>query len=215
MDIVLLLSSISKIGFVAFIGTSVFLGYEIYLFHKENVKKSKPVLPQFSDSFATTPVGESVVIKEKKKVSLTRADNRLLIFLIILFVLFGLITVVGLFGIGKRKGEADNKLNAPIVVISSKGIHVYDENFNLLSDVKVGALSPGTPLVIGVETIPEADIDRARIRINKEVWDIENITVDFDKAKNVYFRKYLLATGESKLKIEGQLHSKIDGWLGD
>ncbi len=55
----------------------------------------------------------------------------------------------------------------------------------------------------------------ARIKINQGEWDDQSITTNFNKEKNVFYRKYQLATNEAFLKIEAQLHSTVDGWLGD
>ena len=68
---------------------------------------------------------------------------------------------------------------------------------------------------VGIQTIDEADIDRARIKINEKDWNVAHITSQFNKDKKVYYREYTIASGESKLKIDAQLHSETDGWLGD
>lgn len=211
MDFLVLLSSISKISLLAFIGISFFLGYEIYLFRKEQQKKTKPNLPEFSN-VAATPLAQTVVIKEKKKMSLTKADNRLLIFLIILFVLFGLITVVGLIDFRSKNSTEKPVLQERSAIVPSKGIRLYDQEFRPLSDSSVSA---SMTVLIGVETIKEADIDRARIRINKSVWDSGDITTNFNKENSIYYQSFLIASGESRLKIEAQLHSAKDGWLGE
>lgn len=211
MDFLVLLSSVSKISLLAFIGISFFLGYEIYLFRKEQQKKSKPNLPEFSN-VAATPLAQTVIIKEKKKMSLTKADNRLLIFLIILFVIFGLITGIGLVDFRSKNSAEKPVVQERSTIMPSKGIRLYDEQFRPINDSSVSA---NMTVIIGVETIKETDIDRARVRVNKSFWDSGDITTNFNKEKAVYYQSFFVASGESRLKIEAQLHSAKDGWLGE
>ena len=73
----------------------------------------------------------------------------------------------------------------------------------------------GKKIIIGIQTIVEADIDRARIKINTKDWQISDITTLFNPQLKVYYREYIVATGTAQLKIDAQLHSASDGWLGE
>jgi len=74
---------------------------------------------------------------------------------------------------------------------------------------------PGKKVYVGIENINDPNIDMARIKINQGEWDKDSITTNFNQEKNIFFREYFLSTNEAFLKIEAQLHSKIDGWLGN
>jgi hypothetical protein len=39
--------------------------------------------------------------------------------------------------------------------------------------------------------------------------------MQYNAEKKMYYKEYVVATGESRLKIDAQLHSATDGWLGD
>ena len=109
--------------------------------------------------------------------------------------------------------------NAPKIVIqeiSSLGLKVFTNSWVEVNEGDTGrTLKPGAKLYLGIQTIEEADIDRARIKVNEKDWNVAHITSQFNKEKKVYYREYTIASGESKLKIDAQLHSVADGWLGD
>ena len=106
----------------------------------------------------------------------------------------------------------------PIVQeVSSAGLKVFDKNWTeIKNDGKVQAqIKPGEVVYIGIQTIEEADIDRARIKVNEANWEIKDITTTLNPKLKVYYKEYPVATGTAQLKIDAQLHSASDGWLGD
>lgn len=215
MDLITVIISLNKVSILAFIGTLVFLGYEVWLIRKESQKKEKPLIPQFEENISVQGYAAKTYIQHESKLS---SQNKILVFiLIIATVLFGIISIVGLVGVSEnKKTNTSTSLQKQAVDFSiSRGIKIYDEQFNLLSEGDQGKIKLGTSIIIGVETIKESDIDRARIRVNKNIWASENLTSQFDTKNNMYYIRYTVASGESRLKIEAQLHSKTDGWLGE
>ncbi|PIS16075.1 hypothetical protein COT62_00345, partial [Candidatus Roizmanbacteria bacterium CG09_land_8_20_14_0_10_41_9] len=84
-----------------------------------------------------------------------------------------------------------------------------------LTDLEVSKLKGGDRILIGIETIKNVDVDRARIRVNETEWKLNHITLNFDSQKSIYYKEYSISSGAASLKIEAQLHSLKDGWLGD
>lgn len=217
------LLSVNKISLVAFLGVFGFLVYEISLLRNERLKKQKPVLPQFN---ATSVVNTAVVqqqaaavVELPKKIDPIKQTK-------ISPLLIAILILTGLFFIGftfymvfsntpSKKAES----NAPKIVIqevSSPGLKVFTNAWIEINENETGKmLKPGMKVYVGIQTIDEADIDRARIKINEKDWNVAHITSQFNKDKKVYYREYTVASGESKLKIDAQLHSETDGWLGD
>ena len=130
-----------------------------------------------------------------------------------LLIVVGIMVVTYNTNLKKQEGET---AQVPIIrEISSAGLKVYDENWNEIEKKKKDKAKPGEKLYIGIQTIVEADIDRARIRVNERDWQIAHITTLFNPQLEVYYKEYIVATGTAQLKIEAQLHSASDGWLGD
>lgn len=217
------LLSVNKISLVAFLGVLGFLVYEILLLRNERLKKQKPVLPQFNaTSIVNTAVMQqqaAAVVELPKKIDQVKQTkiSPLLIAILILTALF----FVGftLYMVFSNTSSKKTENNAPKIVIqevSSPGLRVFTNSWVEVNENDSGqTLKPGVKLYIGIQTIDEADIDRARIKINEKEWNVAHITSQFNKDKKVYYREYTIASGESKLKIDAQLHSETDGWLGD
>lgn len=217
------LLSVNKISLVAFLGVLGFLVYEIVLLRNERLKKQKPVLPQFNaTSIVNTAVMQqqaAAVVELPKKVDQVK-QTKISPLLIAILILTGLFFIgFTLYMVFSNTSSKKVENNAPKIVIqevSSQGLKVFSNSW-----VEVGESDPdrtlkhGAKLYIGIQTIDEADIDRARIKINEKDWNVAHITSQFNKDKKVYYREYTVASGESKLKIDAQLHSETDGWLGD
>jgi len=213
------LVSINKISLIIFVITFAILIYEYRLLKKEGKKGKTPKIPQFSDTYASSFQKDAkVMIFEEKEVKFTRHSPKLFFFLVIITLFFALLTLIGFFSKSEEVSFSPKLTPTPIIeekVVASEGIEIFDENFNLLKEEKLVALQPGQKIIIGIKTIPQADIDKARIRVNKDFWEIEDETNKFNQKNQVFYIEYQLATDESKLKIEAQLHSLKEGWLGE
>jgi len=214
--------SVNKISLFAFLGVFGFLVYEVCLLRREHLKKQKPVLPQFNTSTVvdkTVIQQQAVSLSPPKKADIekhTKSPIFLIILLICMIIFFLGFTIYTVF-IGKTvKGTPEITPKVIIQEISSPGLKVFDSNWVEINEKDTKEqLNPGERIYIGISTIEEADIDRARIRVNEKSWNISHITDKLNKEKKLYYKEYIIATGESKLTIDAQLHSKIDGWLGD
>lgn len=219
MDIADFLVSLNKISLIALLVIVGFLSYQIYLFKKETEsKKKKLVIPDFKASSGATPFQQSMqTVAQKEKKAYIRSSKNPIIIGVILFFVFGMIFI---FSMARSKSESqtsgqDLTITPVINFVASKGIKIYNQNWEEISDDLLRKMKPGQHIFIGVETIKGADIDMARIRVNKNVWNQNDIAIDFNKKLNVLFKEHIVSTGESFLKVEAQLHSKTDGWLGD
>lgn len=214
--------SVNKISLIAFLGVLGFLVYEISLLRKEQLKKQKPSIPQFN----TNAVVDKTVVQQqaaavaavpkkpevKQHVKTSPVLIAVLLVMIVLFLGFSAYTVIN------RSKEPVSATPTPTIFIqeiSSAGLKVFDESWNEVLESNIHTLKGGVKVYVGIQSIAEADIDRARIKINEKEWNIAHITNKFNGQKNVYYREYTIATGESQLKIDAQLHSETDGWLGD
>ncbi len=214
MDIVFFLSSFNKISLIAFFVTLGFIFYEINQIKKETVKKSQPVIPDFKENFSPKTNTPKVIVVEENKRFIKPSKTPLIIGFFLL-IIFGLISVLG-FALPEKMKSSQKAQQQPIVsFVTSKGIKIFDLNWNELTDEELVKLKGGQRIIIGVDTIKDLDIDRARIKVNDNEWQVDHITLDFKADKNVYYKEYEIGSDESSLKIEAQLHSKTDGWLGE
>lgn len=211
--------SVNKIALFAFFVVFGFLMFELKKMIDEKKKIEKPIIPQFNDvvksvqkaEMGSTPLPPPLLRQNK-------SEGRNFIFMITLGVA-ALLGVVGIMIITYNTNLKKQKIDmtpVPIIrEISSAGLKVYDTNWNEIENKKTDKAKPGEKLYIGIQTIVEADIDRARIKVNERDWQIAHITTLFNPQLKVYYKEYVVATGTAQLKIEAQLHSASDGWLGD
>ncbi|MCL4374403.1 hypothetical protein M1523_00925 [Patescibacteria group bacterium] len=216
-EVIGFLASINKISIVAFIITMGFLVYEFRLIRREKISQTKPSIPRFD---AGHPGGEgrfqsATVVDRSKKVDINFQSQRWLFSILFLMaIFFAGVTVIGFVA----RTDSGNT-NPPVTVVyhevASGGVKIYTPDWKEIGKDQLNAVQPGSEIIIGVESIPDADIDRARIRVNSSQWSADNITVKYDKGRNIYYRSYQLASNTAQLTIEAQLHSVKDGWLGD
>lgn len=214
-QLIAILTSVNKISLIAFFITLSFLLYELYLFRKEGKRSSRPNIPQFNESLVGGPVRTKVIKTEDTAKS--RPSNKLGLLLALAGVIFfGIVSLFGLITIKKSAAQQTVSPTSGTTFLSSTGIKVYDSSWQeVKTEVDLGRLKSGDKIFIGVETINGLDIDRARIRVNSSLWQVEDIVLQFNKDYKVFYREHLLPEGALSLKIEAQLHSAKDGWLGD
>jgi len=215
-----ILFSINKISLLAFIITLGFLVYEFKLLKKEKKSNSKPQIPKFNSNYLTpnwfqnTPIQKESSLNKKN----TFFSNKFIIVLLILMLLFfaGYTTISFINQKNKEKlNRATNNNQIQITTLASQGIKIYTDNNEEIKQSQIDQYPVGTILKIGVESIKEADIDKARIRVNELKWLADHETKNYDVIRNYYYINYKIATIPAQLKIEAQLHSIKDGWLGD
>lgn len=215
MNVINFISYINFFAIFLFIVVSFFLGYQLYLL-KKDFKKEKKItkLPDFKENVnqhITTDYQNVTLNKEEKKVY---KKNRIFNIIITLFFLI-LIGFFLLFNFTtKKNGEKKTISPSQIKYIASSGIKIYNENWEEVRD-DFGELKPGIKVYIGIEKLDLEDIDKARIRVNKNVWEADDVTDLFNSEKKIFYKEYYIASNEGILRIEAQLHSKIDGWLGE
>lgn len=218
-----LLLSLNKISLLAFIITFCFLVYEFRLLKKEKKSISKPQIPKFNSDKLTTDQFQNINIQNGNHSSKTKSSfgNRFIIILLILMLIFfAAYAVISM--LKKNNSNGINNINNPvnnvqtnINVIVSQGIKIYNDKEEEIKQSQIDQYPVGTNIKIGVESVKEADIDKARIRINELTWLPTHETKEYDRKYNLYYINYQIATIPAQLKIEAQLHSLKDGWLGD
>jgi len=207
MTLINILSSVNRISILAFFAIFAFLIYEIILFRKQ-----RPKIPKFDGkSLPSLDQSQNIVVEEKK--TDLKPNMKPLVISFLLMVIFGVVFLLTYSNINKAKIENNNN---PFNFVTSKGIKIYDQSWQeLKNNLEANKLKAGDRIFIGLETINEADIDRARIRVNEDQWQTEQITTNFNKEKQLFYKEFFIGSGESRLKIEAQLHSINDGWLGE
>ena len=220
MDYVSLLQSVNKVAIIAFFIILVFIGVEVSWIMKGKKKNEKIEIPDFSNRFGQK-VKVATIKQDIPQKNTTRSTPRKFIILTLLCALIGLVTLFILYinPLEQLTNKKPSKVIQPVItpiieVVESEGIYLYTKNWKKLQD-KTVTLDSLDSIFIGVHTIDGVPIDRARIRVNKNTWNISDETVLFDSTYGVYYKEYSIATNESQLKIDAQLHSKEDGWLSE
>jgi len=214
------ITSINKIALLAFMAVFGFLVFEVRKMFDDKKKNEKPVVPRFDDTIIVPPQN-SVVNNTPLKplIPVKKAEKGITVFLMIgigIIALIGFAVLLVISTITNLKKQKVAATSVPIVrEITSAGLKMFNKNWLDISEKKDSKALPGDKLYIGIQTIEEADIDRARIKINSSTWQISDITTLFNPVLKVYYREYTVATGTAQLTIDAQLHSASDGWLGD
>ena len=220
-EVINFFSSVNKISLVSFFITLILLGYQIYLFKKEiKKKKNKINLPDFKDNFDFEKEKKQIFLIEKKDEKKISSFSFFFGNTFIVFILFLISFFIFIFTMTKNKTPNELPVNSSLTneekkIILTGKIKIYNEKWQELNDEELKNLKPGEKIFIGIEKVGFSDIDMARIKVNQGAWDEESITQNFNQEKNVFYKEYQVATADSFLKIEAQLHSKKEGWLGE
>ncbi len=216
MNFIGLLLSLNKISLIAFLITFGFVGYQIYLLIKESKKNKKAVtVPDFKATpLMNTKQKNSIITR--KTLSYKHVSFIPIIIGMVLLIVFAIIFLIGILRSNAQTNQNHVVVPTPIITyVASKGIKIYSQDWKELSDNDLSSLKPAESVYLGIETIPNTDIDSARIRVNNTAWSQNDITLNFNKQYGVYYRSYTIATGPASLRVDAELHSRSDGWLGD
>ncbi|MGB9707214.1 MAG: hypothetical protein ACPL1D_00460 [Microgenomates group bacterium] len=219
MEFLSFLSYLNTFAFLLFIVISFFLGYQIYLLKKETrLEKKLAKMPDFKEeniSQLTAKIDNQPIIK-KEEIKVYKKNKIFAIMIASLFlILIGSFLVFDFLNKTKKENKNEIILTPKIEYLASSGIKIYNENWEEITDENIAGLKEGEKIYIGLVTIEKADIDKARIKVNRDIWLPTDITEKFLPDKKIFYKEYIIATGSTTLKIDGQLHSKIDGWLGE
>lgn len=215
MDILQFILSVNKISLLAFLATLGFLSYEFYLLKKEKNKKNKPTVPKFDPASNVQNLDKKIVVVKTPQETHTKKNSNGLLIIILLFSIIILGGILG-YGISGTSGLSAKKSQSKIIIqeMESKGIKIYSNQWVELKNKDIADLKQDDIIIISVVSIPGAGIDQARIKINEQAWQTNHITTNFNKSYNVFYKEYTVSSQEAKLKIDAQLHSSKDGWLG-
>lgn len=215
MDILFILTSVNKIALIAFIITLFFIIFEVYQFTTQGKKKSKLTIPDFDTHKKYRPIitAKPAVKKVEKKMYHVTLHNK------VIFICIGIVIIIVTMHLGsifinsKKPTQQVVKPNEQLQVTSSPGIRIYDDKWQEISMDDLQRVVSGSKIFIGIETVQGMFIDKARIRINKNVWQKSDETNLFKSADRIFYREYQIATSESQLRIEAQVHTPSSGWL--
>lgn len=215
VDLLSLIISVNKVSILAFVVILGFLIYEIYQMRGEKKYASKLDVPQFNPNAAVQTLGGSNTIVQQTGTKKTVSHKLLIMLLTIMSLFFGGLSLWGVINSSQVTTSSNSQAQIIIQEVRSPGVKIYNKEWKELTQTEVSQLKPGDAVIIGVVTIPEADIDKARIRVNTGIWDTNHIATQFNNSYNLFYREYMIGSEEGRLKIEAQLHSQKDGWLGE
>lgn len=215
MDAFGLLGYVNKFSLLAFILTLGVLVYQIYLLKKDSKTDTKtPVIPDFNENLSVPSLNYSP-LNSKVETEKNKGLNLNLIILIVITVGVVLFLFFSIFMKANNNTDIQEK-KAPLVKLTaSKGIKIYDSNWVELDEAKISRLAGGDAIIGAIDKTSDTSIDKARIRMNKSAWVTADEDLEYDKARNVFYRNFVVATDAAFLKIEAQLHHSSDGWLGE
>lgn len=216
MEIVLsVLQSVNILAIVAFLLTTIFLCYEIYLLVRQKKQSDKPVIPDFKSEVT---YGRPKAIKidndslNKKNILLT-PNEKIIYVLIIIMVIFIVAGIMAIFSKIEEEEKILMEKRKKVSIVKSDGIIIYNKEWQELKDTDLKKLRPGDIIKVAIKTIESTDIDKARIRVNKNSWDKDESQIIFDKNRNLFYKEYKVSSSDAKLSVEAQFHSIKDGWL--
>lgn len=220
MDLFSLLSYLNKISLIAFFLTACALFYQFYLLKKENTKKEIPIIPDF---YVRTAIPQpKKIIPYYTPLPRRLFKKRNFVFnwqrfiLIILFLITALTFLLIYIIMEKRPRPAPTNKSGNIVKeVVSQGIRIYDKEWNELTESEIKLLKSGDSIIVGLSSVDDDTIDKARIRINSDDWQESDSLLNFDSKNKVFYRYFTINDSQRGLKIEAQFHSSKYGWLTD
>lgn len=204
------LNSVNKLALFLFILVLGFVIYEFVMYLKENQKFEKPTVPQFnpnntaSNTFTTvsSPVRKSQTLSLHKK-------NRLLPLLISVFILI-LLGGLALFYVPSTS-NTPTRLTDEKPTILDEGIDIYTPDWQRISTSQLSEYK-NKVVFITLKNNGGPNVDKARIKVNTMDWANNQETLLFNKALNLYYIQYVIASNSARLAIQGQLHDSQNGW---
>lgn len=216
MEIVLsVLQSANIIAIGAFLLTTFFLSYEIYLLVRQKKQSNKPIIPDFKTG---VNYGHPKAIKldidslNKKNILLT-PNEKVIYVLVIIMIIFIVAAILAIFSKIEEEEKAMMEKRKKVSIVKSDGIIIYNEEWKELKEADLKKLQPGDLIKVAIKTINNTDIDKARIKVNKKSWDKDESQIIFDKSRNLFYKEYKVSSSDAKLSVEAQFHSIKDGWL--
>ncbi len=210
MDLLAFLSSINIIAFIAFLVILGFLIYEIFLLKKENKGEKKPVIPQFQQNLqVSVPINQPINGNEVVNISSSKRTNLIIIFLVILLLIFGAVTLVGFFAGSMQKKVAQipvvptvrpTATNIPtptVTVVPTETIAVSESPTPSVSltltpsptEIPLGSTSP-TPTEIAAQ-VTSPSPTQAAVTALPETGNFNNLLVLFSVGSILIFFSFL------------------------
>lgn len=227
MDYSTIIQNLNKIAVGAFVAVLGLIIFETWMMLKSKKKKNTVVdIPDFNlnSTTATKAVASVVqpapVVQTPPIVPVGKSKPHLAFIVFLIVVLSGLLMVSGYYFYSNSSNTTNeseittsNTTQAQQTkLVESSGIMLFNNKWERIHAENVQA-SPGDLIFIGVETVAGSDIDKARIRVNKQAWGVEDETTNTNSQYGVFYREYTISSEESKLEIDAELHSFSNGWL--
>lgn len=226
MDFTLTIQSLNKIAVGAFVFVLILIIFETYMMLK-NDKKKKVItsLPDFNGGMKQKTVVAPPPVQQVKIPEVRKGSTSKKVYVgLLLVVLLGLMGATGYYfysqsvpstqKVAQTPSGTSDTAESQVKTVESSGIILFDATWERIYSENIES-ELGDKIYIGIETVAGSDIDKARIRVNKEVWGAEDEVTAINNEKGVYYKEYVVATSEPTLKIDAQLHSRSGGWLSE
>jgi hypothetical protein len=216
MEIVLsVLQSANIVAIGAFLLTTIFLSYEIYLLIRQKKQNDKPIIPDFKTGVDYGhPKAININVESLNKGNILKTPNeKLIIVLVIILIIFIIAAIMSIISKIEEEEKAIMEKRKKVNVVKSNGIIIYNKDWEQLKEEDLKKLRPGDLIKVSIAIISKTDIDKARIKINRNSWDKDESQIVFDKNRNLFYKEYKVASSDAKLSIEAQFHSIKEGWL--
>lgn len=216
MDFLSIIASVNKMSIIAFVGALIFFIFEIRAFQNARKKDKLPTIPSFESS--ATPLNLDVhnvlIITEKNK-KRVQYHKIIVSILGIMLIFFGFTSLLSFMSQNNTQDTLIEEKQGEVVEteVQSRGVRIFDSEWKEITENTSTAFNEGDMLHVGVETISNTQVSKARIKINETSWLPQHETEEFNKQNNVFYRDYVIASDEVTLNIEAQLFSAEEGWL--
>lgn len=216
IEIIGTLGSINILASIVLVIVVIVIVYQV-----KSLKSNQPVqknvsVPDYDKNikYSKIEISKDIIPQVKRDKVVTKRKQRIIMFMSLIALVSLTVLLVNIFIFGNesnRKTQSSEKIN----IVKSSGIYLYNSDWKPISQEQASKLiKDKEKIIIGIETIENGGIDKARIKINESSWSSKNETMLFKKDKNMYYTEFSSASLGASLVIEAQLHSKEEGWLG-
>ncbi len=209
MDYLSVLGSVNKLAVFCFLLTFGFIIYEFMMYMKERKEFKNPHVPQFDPSAPLNrTVPGPVGTKTQKPLAYNR-KNRLLPTAIAIFLLIVFAGIIVFYA--PKTPDTSLPPSTSELAVLNEGVTLYTPEWDELQPEDLSTYK-NKMIYVGLKSTQPNMVDKARIRVNADVWTPKDETTLFNEDKNEYYIQYVIASDTASLKIQGQLHYKSDGW---
>lgn len=217
LDVVSFIERINIITIIFFVFTLTLVVYEWILYRKSRLQPPPPQMPTFAADSQMPALSTASSHATPLSIDSNKPyGHRTQLIIVGIIILLSLSATIAGFFINKKEPPTEKvttqSTGSPPPTTTSKGVAVYTPSWKSLTAGEIATLKPGDTIFLTIETTSPKENDKARLRVNEEVWLPEHETTLYNSVNRVYYQSYTLTPDYTELKIEAQLHSIAYGW---